>query len=190
MGNSQVFRPGGALFPRNTHSHSSGQSHEDGCTRRQFKTRLLLLGPLHKSKEDNSQPSRGSPPLPEPNAVPPLREMKKARTIRNMVPKLQAEAKAEKEEQRRRPRFLGNKVTRREELPCSLRLCPLSCFRVPMSAGLQSDGEDGEGDGRYFSLMHLFGHRKWTFSLETAVTWQNKKWTIFCQSSIWKEKTS
>lgn len=120
MGNSQVFRPGGALFPRNTHSHSSRQSHEDGCTRRQFKTCLLLLGPLHKSKEDNSQPSRGSPPLSEPNAVPPPREMKRARTIRNTVPKLQAEAEAEKEEH-------GEGRVFSETRSLGVRSCPVLC---------------------------------------------------------------
>lgn len=127
MGNSQVFRPGGALFPRNTHSHSSRQSHEDGCTRRQFKTRLLLLGPLHKSKEDNSQPSRGSPPLSEPNAVPPLREMKRARTIRNTVPKLQAEAEAEKEEH-------GEGRVFSETRSLGVRSCPAlcDCVRSPV----------------------------------------------------------
>lgn len=56
--------------------------------------------------------------------------------IKNAVPKLQAEAEAKKEEQQRRPCFLENEITQREELPLSLRLCPFSCFRVPMSAGL------------------------------------------------------
>lgn len=56
--------------------------------------------------------------------------------IKNTVPKLQAEAEAEKEEQQRRPSFLENEVTRAAELPFSLALCPFSCFRVPTSVSL------------------------------------------------------